>query len=224
MAAPIAHVFLAVQMLAGPFSGLFNEKEFILGTSFPDIRYLKVVERSETHFSHVTLEDIFAEPNSFRAGVLFHSFVDEQREAYIVSHGFYDKLPQFTLITQSLKFAEDEILKTQFNSAHYEHYFDDIVAEEMSYNINEYNIRLWHTFLQDYCSGRYDLKTSFMKFFDLHEPNALFLKRWLFSWIYARKMQRIVSTIVNNKRMKYLILDCYLHFTDRLQIKKNSFK
>lgn len=43
MAAPIAHVFLAVQMLAGPFKGLFNEKEFIVGASFPDIQYLKVV-------------------------------------------------------------------------------------------------------------------------------------------------------------------------------------
>src|SRR5438132_13939173 len=106
MAAPIAHIFLAVQMLAGPFHGLFDEKEFIVGTSFPDIRYLKVVSREETHFSHVTLEDIVQETDSFKAGMLFHSFVDEQREAYIIAHGFYGKIPSFRFTTQSLKFAE----------------------------------------------------------------------------------------------------------------------
>ncbi len=95
MAAPIAHIFLAVQMLLGPLQGLFNEQEFILGTSFPDIRYLKVVQRADTHFTHVTLQDVLQEKSSFKAGMIFHSFVDEQREAYVVKNHFYKKFPSF---------------------------------------------------------------------------------------------------------------------------------
>src|SRR5438552_12343909 len=123
MAAPIAHIFLALEMLTGPFSGLFNEREFIIGTSFPDIRYLNVIDREKTHLSHVTLEEILQEPDSFKAGMLFHSFVDEQREKYIVAHGFYGELPSFIFITQVLKFAEDIILKHYFTIAPYVSYF-----------------------------------------------------------------------------------------------------
>jgi hypothetical protein len=86
MAAPIAHIFLAVQILVGPFKVMSHEKEFIIGTSFPDIRYLKVIERAETHFENVTLNDIKKETNSFKAGMLFHSFVDQKREEYMVVH------------------------------------------------------------------------------------------------------------------------------------------
>jgi len=215
MAAPIAHIFLAVQMLAGPFSGMFNEKEFIIGTSFPDIRYLKVVGRGATHFSNVTLEEILQEQDSFKAGMLFHSFVDEQREAYVVAHGFYAKLSTFRFVTQSLKFAEDEILKARFDSTLYQHYFDDIVEGELGYNIDEQDIRAWHVFLQEYFKGSYSGKDLVMKFFDLNEPDAFWGKRWLFSWIYARKMQQVMLYIMENKQLNNLILSFYGSFSKK---------
>jgi hypothetical protein len=219
MAAPIAHIFLAVQMLAGPFAGLFNEKEFILGTSFPDIRYLKVVARAETHFCNVTLQQILQEKDSFKAGMLFHSFVDEQREDYVVSKNFYEKIPKFRFTSQSLKFAEDEILKTSFNIANYTHYFDEIVAAQKNYNISEAHIRDWHNFLQGYFKGNYSGKYLILKYFDLNEPNAWYVKRLMFSWFYARKMQRVMTTIVNDTQMKDLILDFYLNFADKFKTK-----
>lgn len=97
MAAPLAHIFLAAKMLTGPLKGFFNEKEFIIGTSFPDIHYLKVIERSETHAAHISLKIIMQEKDSFKAGMLFHSFVDKQRKHYMTMHKLYEKLPCFKL-------------------------------------------------------------------------------------------------------------------------------
>lgn len=215
MAAPIAHIFLAVQMLSGPFNGLFNERDFIIGTSFPDIRYLKVVERAETHFTNVTLQNIAQEKDSFKAGMLFHSFVDEQREAYVVEHHFYEMIASFRFTSQSLKFAEDEILKSKFDIEKYTPYFDGILEIERMYGIDEKHIQAWHTFLQGYFNGNYSGQDLIMKYFDLNEPDAYFIKRWLFSWYYARKMQSTMSDVIESEKMKSLILDFYEHFSER---------
>lgn len=217
MAAPIAHIFLATQMLAGPFAGLFNERDFIIGTSFPDIRYLKVVERAETHFFNVKLQDILQEKNSFKAGMIFHSFVDEQREAFVVANNFYDKIPKFRFTSQSLKFAEDEILKSEFDISKYVSYFDEILDIEKTYNISEQHIRDWHNFLQGYFNESYSGKDLILKYYDLNEPNAWYIKRLVFSWFYARKMQQVMTHIVNDKQMKNLILDFYLSFSDKFK-------
>jgi len=218
MAAPIAHIFLALQMLIGPFKGLFNEKEFIVGTSFPDIRYLKVIARDETHFEHVTLEDIMQEKNSFKAGMLFHSFVDEQREEYIVAQGFYKKLADFKFVTQALKFAEDEILRQFFDAAPYLFYFNEIIAEEKAFNIAEKDIKRWHIFLKEYCGGHYSCKDLMMKYFDLIEPNAWKIKRWAFMLFYVPQMNRVISFITHNKWAREKILNFYLHFSERYKV------
>jgi hypothetical protein len=215
MAAPIAHIFLAKQMLAGPFKGFFDEKEFIIGTSFPDIRYLKVVPRTKTHIAHILLKDILLETNSFKAGVLFHSLVDEQREAFVVANRLYDKMPEFRFTSQSLKFAEDELLKNRFDIAYYQSYFDTVLDREKDYNIDEKHIAMWHTFLQEYFNGDYSGKDLFMKYFDLNEPNAWFIKRWFFARFYARKMHQAMAAVLNNEQTKKLILDFYLHFAER---------
>ena len=215
MAAPIAHVFLAVQMLAGPFKGLFNEKEFIVGTSFPDIQYLRVVSRAQTHVAQVTLEDIMREKDSFKAGLFFHSFVDEQREAYVVANNFYEKLPSFRFTTQALKFAEDEILKSFFDSARYQSYFDTVLAGEKAYTITQEQIKQWHLFLQGYFRGDYCGRDLVMRYFDINEPNAWRFKRFIFSWVHARKMAQTISFVKNDERLKRLIIDFYAHFSQR---------
>lgn len=215
MAAPIAHIFLALQMLAGPFEGYFNEREFILGTSFPDIRYLKVVERSETHFSGITLEAILQEKNSFKAGMLFHSFVDEQREAYVVENHFYEKIPTFRFTSQSLKFAEDELLRTLYNTKQYQSYFDEIIEEERTYSIPDDDIHAWHTFLKEYFDENISSHELLMKYFDLHNPDAWSVKRCIFSWFYALKIEQTIFAIKTNAQLKKLILDFYWHFSER---------
>lgn len=215
MAAPWAHIFLAILMLNGLFKGLFNEKEFIIGTSFPDIRYLKVVERAETHVTNVSIEDIMREKNSFRAGLLFHSFVDQVREKYMVELGLYELLPSFRFVTQSLKFAKDQILRSVCDASLYVDHFDEILPDERAYGIDEHHLKLWHRFLQNYLSGDYSIDDIIMKYFDLHEPDAWAIKRWFFSWFYARKIKRTITLIKKNRQMRQLLLDFYLNFSQR---------
>jgi|SRR5579859_968144 len=214
MAAPIAHIFLAVHMLAGPLHNLFDEKEFIRGTSFPDIRYLKCVERAQTHFENVTLDDVKKEKNSFKAGMLFHSFVDEQREKYIVEHKIYDKLPQFRFTTQALKFAEDKLLMSLFNIQKYKSYFDGLIDAERAYNISDEHIKMWHTFLQKYFNGSLSTHDLMMNYFDINEPDAWSIKRWFFSWYYARKINAVIENIVKDNEIKEPLLRFYLNFVE----------
>lgn len=177
MAAPIAHIFLAIQMLMGPFKGMFDEKEFIIGTSFPDIRYLKVVERAKTHSSGVTLTDIMHEHDSFKAGMLFHSFVDEKREEYISRHELYQKIPTFRFATQALKLAEDKLLRAYFDISPYISYFNEILKQETDYHIRTEHIRVWHTYLQVYFQDACSVQEVISKYFDLHDPSAWRIKK-----------------------------------------------
>ena len=41
------------------YKNKFDEKEFIVGTSFPDIRYLNVIKRNETHFKNYIQNSLF---------------------------------------------------------------------------------------------------------------------------------------------------------------------
>lgn len=216
MAAPIAHLFLAAQFLAALPPHFFHEKEFMVGTSFPDIQYLQVIERAQTHFSGVTLQDILHEKNSFKAGMLFHSFVDEQREAFVVKNHFYEKIPNFKFRSQALKFAEDEFLKSYFDVLRYLPYFDEIIDEERHFQISDESIKNWHACLQAYGKGNYSGKDLLMKFFDLKEPRAWGIKRWMFSWFYLRKLDQSIFNLQKDEEAKSLILDFYLNFGDKM--------
>lgn len=215
MAAPIAHIFLAVQALSGPLLNKFNEKEFLIGTSFPDIRYLNVIERDNTHFKNVTINDIKNETNSFKAGMLFHSFVDEKREEYIVQNNFYENLPRFKFMTQSLKFAEDQILMPLFDIKPYSSYFYEILDEEYKFNISNENLIKWHKFLQEYFNNKISCENLVMRYFDLNKPNSWRITRLFFSFYYARRINKSINKIVNNEHYKKLILDFYLNFNNK---------
>lgn len=81
MATSITHVVFAQKV----FERFFSDKdklEFFIGTLFPDIRHLGVIARERTHFHNLTIEEI-QRKSSFMAGVMFHSLLDEVREAYI---------------------------------------------------------------------------------------------------------------------------------------------
>lgn len=213
MAAPIAHIFLALQILSGPLKGLFNEKEFILGTSFPDIRYLNIIGRNNTHFDDVTFEQLKQERDSFKAGMLFHSFVDEQREQYVVEHNLYDLIPHFKFMTQSLKFAEDILLCPLIDTSKFISYFDERVPQESTFNVSDENVQRWHLFLKDYCNQKFSSHDLIMKYFDLHKPDAWRITRWYFSWYYASTGDRAITTVVNNEQAKSAILNFYLNFS-----------
>lgn len=109
MANQITHIVLAEKLSDRLFS-IFDREAFLIGTVFPDIRYLKVIERDKTHFKGLSFQDILDEKNSFIAGMKYHSLVDEVREKYMIENGVYTFIPPSKYITQALKIFEDEVL------------------------------------------------------------------------------------------------------------------
>ena len=81
-AAPVFHVLCAEWYLSRcKITYTRKQKEaFLRGTLFPDIRYIAAFPRSVTHRKNITLNTIISTENPFTAGLLFHTYVDEQRE------------------------------------------------------------------------------------------------------------------------------------------------
>lgn len=110
-AAPGTHVFFAKLWLdKGNYSKSY-EKDFIIGTLFPDIRYLKVISREKTHPKNLTLKDIASANNAVAAGSLFHAWLDDHREEFVINYGIYNKISEHPKKYKSrlLKIIEDEL-------------------------------------------------------------------------------------------------------------------
>src|SRR3989344_7889748 len=152
MAAPITHIVLAEKVFSNQFQNLSKDK-FLVGTSFPDIRYLRVIKREHTH-SRNTLSEI-KKSESFEAGRQFHCLVDTARENYMQKNDVYSLIPASKLITQSLKLFEDELFYEKLsNWSQIINYFDDVVSEELAYPIQKEDILKWHKLLQSYLSEK----------------------------------------------------------------------
>jgi len=149
MAAPVGHLYLAIQILSGPLCEV-KERDFLIGTLFPDIRYPAQIARELTHKSHVTWQEIINEKDPFMQGILFHSFVDEKREEYIRKNGLYNLLPKLPHASSCLKGTEDILLLKKIKDNKVIRYLDEILEHEKHLVSNESIIKDWHTALQNY--------------------------------------------------------------------------
>jgi hypothetical protein len=150
MANQITHIVLA-EKISDQLFGKFDQKDFLIGTVFPDIRYLKVIDRENTHFKDLIWQDLIDESDSFIAGMKYHSLVDEVREKYVLEKGIYDLIPESRFITQALKIYEDEILYANVsNWDKVSLYFDSILPEELKLVVDESGIKKWHSIIQEY--------------------------------------------------------------------------
>lgn len=150
MANQITHIILAERMSDKLFNK-FDRKSFLIGTVFPDIRYLKVIDRDKTHFKELTFEDILNESNSFTAGLKYHSLVDEVREKYMVDNNVYSLIPESKFVVEALKTYEDEILYskiTDWNQV--KTYLDDVLQDETQLVSHVDKIKMWQSLMQEY--------------------------------------------------------------------------
>ena len=158
MAAPITHIVLTEKI----FNKFFidkTKKDFFIGSLFPDIRYLKVIDRDKTHFKNLTIVDL-ENNDSFSAGLKFHSIVDIVREKFIIANNVYSLCPKSKYITQSLKILEDEIFYQYVkNWDIYKNYFNEILSSEKKFGISEKDLRRWHSLLQRYLKKQPDEQT-----------------------------------------------------------------
>jgi len=144
MAAPITHIVLTAKVF-GKFFKHQKKKDFFIGTCFPDIRYLKIINRDKTHYQNISIND-FKNDSSFLVGVKFHSLLDEVREKYMVKNKAYTLCQQSAFAPQSLKLLEDEMLYSY-------------LKDWRTYVISEANLKKWHTLMKQYFIKRPDRKT-----------------------------------------------------------------
>lgn len=156
MAAPITHIILALQVLHLLPSN-FNIKEFLIGTSFPDIRHIAHLKREQTHIEPISWHDVINAKSSFHAGMLFHNLVDITRIQHFETL-FYNRLEtdQFTknyilLFPLAMKSIEDVILYDKANNwQEIITYFDSILPEEIALCTDQNILKKWHQTLQNY--------------------------------------------------------------------------
>lgn len=150
MAAQVTHVALANRIFSKYFSNL-SKQDFIIGTTFADIRYLGHVKRNQTHRINVSFDDVLKEKSSFQAGLLFHSFIDELREKFMVESGVYDFIPKTHPATQAIKFLEEKFFyKDVKNWLEITNFYNVVLEEELDFGMPKEVIMFWHNLLVDF--------------------------------------------------------------------------
>ena len=202
MAAPITHIVLADKLFERYFHGK-DKKDFYVGTSFPDIRYMGIIDREKTHFSNVKL-GILQSLSPFEAGLKFHSLVDKVREDFMKSKDVYALVPASPFTTQSLKFFEDKVLyekRGDWNEI--TPYFKDATKDELSFGLKELDIEKWHKFLQIYFTigpNDQNIRTFVAA---ISKPNEM-----------AEEMIRLTKGMEENAQLRKIVVDFYTNFED----------
>lgn len=203
---PVTHAYLAKQYFKH-FPGYSPEEEklFLVGTLFPDIRYLGEAARNETHFDQMTLQEILEEPSPFIAGLKFHSYVDIIREDLVVEMRMYD---QFSLPTKGheysfLKLVEDEILYGQEDWGGMVSLFWPLYPDELQWGMQTATVEKWHRILRVFFVNDPHVTIQILSFFgkgmmgmssdEIHEWKEL-----LPSLAQEETMQTWVRTLVEH--------------------------
>lgn len=157
MPAPVTHIVLALSIL--PLLPDKKEDEFLIGTSFPDIRYTGVLTRKQTHHPRPTWNSIVNQRSSFEAGMEFHALVDQIHDRYMTNQRAYDCISGSSRFKPYiLKFYEDMIL--------YEYcdcwnkivgYFEAPAKNESNFSIKNRDVTIWHSLLRWYLGDRPDI-------------------------------------------------------------------
>jgi hypothetical protein len=148
---PATHVLVAETAFPLYFNHL-DHQAFIIGTCYPDIRYPAQIDRDLTHIHAVPLEDMQTQ-TSFRAGLLFHTYVDDYWNAYIAQfrEQLFSIVPKHRPTFHTLKILQDRYLYEQLED------WTTIIAElgtilpeELTFGASEQAVEDWHTMLQHY--------------------------------------------------------------------------
>jgi hypothetical protein len=147
-AGPITHAYLAERFLDYfPLDNPGDIESFMLGTLFPDIRYIAKIDRAKTHYEGITLDAVINEPSPFIAGMKFHSWVDDRRSSLFRNNYVYDALPK-KLDTKAkvalVKLIEDQIVFGMYNGRHCRRFLHNIIQEELEWGIAKSDVNKWH--------------------------------------------------------------------------------
>lgn len=152
--APIMHLVLAQRWLDCQDKYTPAERDaFLVGTLYPDIRYVTPLSREATHKSGVTLEQVSEASTSFLAGLLLHCYIDEWRAGLVRKWDALELVGKAPRADTLLKLVEDELLYAEYRERPFSpllHYEKD----ELAAGIDREDVVKWHTLLAKYLSQR----------------------------------------------------------------------
>lgn len=215
MPAPVMHIVLSLLIL--PLLPDKDPKEFIVGASFPDIRYLGVIDRRKTHNPHPTWSRVVKEKSSFKAGMEFHALVDVVHDRYMAKNKIYSLLPNECQDSPYyLKFFEDMIVYSKVSRWHeIAGYFDMVLNEELAVVRDKEAIELWHNNIKHYIEQQPAPKTV-QKLLDIKLPTWYGPLLSLPMAVNAQYIGSVLSDnlmkLFNNNVLCNYILDLYDQF------------
>lgn len=193
-AGPYMHALVAEHYLDAQSPPVKSDDRelFIIGTIYPDIRYLGVIKRSETHVKSVSPQQIAEESGYFRQGMLLHSWVDEFRQSYIRKTNIKENLQEIPKRLQDsfLKILEDQILQEHYPLNDMPTLIANIPQEEKDSGIPMTALTQWHAGLTVYFTLAPSLILSQLSFFDkgILTLDAATVKEWsALLPVYAKK-------------------------------------
>lgn len=155
-AGPIMHAYLTEKWIENQESyDEAQKKQMLVGSLFPDIRYLGGISREETHYPNIQLHDLLDTSSPFEKGKKFHSYVDSIRSNLVIASGIQNYFPDVPRehFHTFLKLIEDEILFDDTDSFFAIDALDSIYDEEVRVVSHEH-AQNWHAKLQNYFSLR----------------------------------------------------------------------
>lgn len=148
-AGPVLHLWVAEK-----FCEIFSitgedAVKIIIGTEFPDIRYLAHLPREATHPNIISFKEVIQSATPFECGMKLHAWLDIVRENFVLKANIYEEVLPYSeeLKTTFLKCIEDEILSDYYDGMRWVKHFDIALPEEMGFAQREVVMK-WHDFIQ----------------------------------------------------------------------------
>lgn len=147
-AGPLLHIWTAER-----FCSLYHIPpdqviDLLVGTEFPDIRYITALSRESTH-PHVTcIQNVSDTQSHFRKGVKLHAWLDKIRESFIPDE-IYQAIAVYSegYCSTFLKFLEEEILSDFYDARRWSFCFACPLEEELELARYE-SVTKWHEMLK----------------------------------------------------------------------------
>jgi hypothetical protein len=206
MAAPIAHIVTATEFMQRyPTAKL--DSSFIVGASFPDIRYLGVIRREATHDPEPSLRKILDAPTPFEAGTKHHALVDVIREKFLHAKGAYALIPKGGAVVPALKLFEDERLYRRSDDWDaIKRIFEDVSDGEREYGIADTDLARWNGLRRKYVA---EAPSRTSRFALLHETG--------FTDDTISEIETIILSLRKNDALAEIIDAMYQDFTSLLR-------
>lgn len=166
---PIMHAYLGLKWLEkyGTEYTQSQKRDFILGTLFPDIRYLGTIPRSKTHIETNSLQEVKAAKTAFEQGMRFHNYVDITRSRFLNKHAINQEIKKLPAKHRGIfvKLIEDQIAFSKADWETIKGYLAEITKDEEKY-VDLSTITKWHVGLTFYFSAPPSTLLSQMSIFN----------------------------------------------------------